>query len=71
MAQDQPPPKYSLGEILEIIERLRAELADDPDLSPDQRAAIEALLEYYTAITKLLEQHIEFTRKPSGTGAGP
>jgi hypothetical protein len=70
MAQD-PPPQYSLDEVLAIIERLRAQLADDPDLSPEQRAAIEALLEYYAAMTKVLERHIESARRPSGTGAGP
>jgi hypothetical protein len=58
MQQDRPP-KYSLKEILEIIERLRAELADDADLTPEQRAAIEALLAYYTAITRTLQKHID------------
>ncbi|MGD0475773.1 MAG: hypothetical protein ABSB70_21500 [Candidatus Velthaea sp.] len=68
MSQDQPPCNYDLSQIYEIIERLRQELASDAKLTPEQRGAIEALLQYYLDITKQLQRHIEAW---SGTGAGP
>jgi hypothetical protein len=48
----------SLNEVEGLIAKLRAELRDDPDLSPEQRAAIIALIAYYVGITRLLINEI-------------
>jgi hypothetical protein len=59
MSQVPPNSDYSLTQILEIIAKLRRQLEDDPNLSETQRAALQALLSYYLAISEQLEKHVD------------
>ena len=59
MSQVPPGSKYSLKQILEIIAKLREELKGDADLSETQRAAIDALLSHYLAISEQLGVHVD------------
>jgi hypothetical protein len=59
MSQGPSGSQYSLQEILQIIARLREQLQDDPKLSAEQRAALEALLSFYMSLTNQLEKHVD------------
>jgi hypothetical protein len=59
MTNGGAPCRYSLDQILVAIAQLQEQLNDDPDISAQQRTALEALLAFYFALSKQLNAQID------------
>jgi hypothetical protein len=59
MSEGGAPSNHSLDEILKLIAELREKLQDNPKLNDEQRAALEALLSFYLALTKTFKKQVD------------